>query len=85
MGPEGAVNIIFREQIKQAEDPAAARAEFLRLYRAEFASPYVGASRNLIDSIIAPSETRRYLSLALASLRTKREFRPQKKHGLVPM
>jgi methylmalonyl-CoA carboxyltransferase large subunit len=85
MGPEGAVNIIYRDQIKQADDPAAARAEFVRQYRAEFASPYVGAGRNLIDSIIAPSETRRYLSLALASLRTKREFRPQKKHGLVPL
>jgi methylmalonyl-CoA carboxyltransferase large subunit len=85
MGPEGAVNIIYRDQIKQADDPAAARAEFVKLYRAEFASPYVGAGRNLIDSIIVPSETRRYLSLALASLRTKREFRPQKKHGLVPL
>jgi acetyl-CoA carboxylase carboxyltransferase component len=85
MGPEGAVSIVFRDEIKKAENPAAARAEFARKYRAEFASPYVGAARNLIDDIIEPSETRRYLSLALASLRSKRELRPQKKHGLIPM
>lgn len=85
MGPEGAVNIIFRDDISKASDPVAARAAFVGQYRAEFASPYVGAARNLIDDIIEPAETRRYLSLALASLRTKRELRPQKKHGLLPM
>ncbi len=85
MGPEGAVNIIFRDQIQKAENAVAAREDFVRQYREEFASPYVGAARNLIDDIIEPNETRRYLSLALASLRNKRELRPQKKHGLLPM
>ncbi len=85
MGAEGAVNIVYREQIKESEDPAAARSDFIREYSERFASPYVGAARNLIDDIIEPSQTRRYLSLALESLRTKRELRPQKKHGLVPL
>ncbi|RRR65929.1 MAG: acyl-CoA carboxylase subunit beta [Candidatus Viridilinea halotolerans] len=85
MGPEGAVSIVFRDEIKKASNPAEARAEFARRYRAEFASPYAGAARNLIDDIIEPSETRRYLSLAFASLRRKRELRPQKKHGLMPL
>lgn len=85
MGPEGAVNIVYRDEIKKAEDPRTARGEFVKLYSDQFANPYVGASRNLIDDVIEPAETRRYLSLALESLRTKRELRPQKKHGLIAM
>lgn len=85
MGPEGAVNIVYREDIKKAGDPKAAREGFIEEYREQFANPYVGASRNLIDDIIEPQETRRYLSLSLESLRTKRDLRPQKKHGLIPM
>lgn len=85
MGPEGAVNIVYREDIKKAEDPKAARETFINEYRDQFANPYVGAARNLIDDIIEPKDTRRYLSLALESLRTKRELRPQKKHGLIPL
>lgn len=85
MGPEGAVNIVYREDIKKAADPKTARDEFIEKYREQFANPYVGAARNLIDDIIEPKDTRRYLSLALASLRTKQELRPQKKHGLMPM
>jgi methylmalonyl-CoA carboxyltransferase large subunit len=85
MGPEGAVNIVYRNDIKNAEDPDAAREMFVDEYREEFANPYVGAGRNLIDDIIEPKDTRRYLSLALESLRTKRDLRPQKKHGLIPL
>jgi methylmalonyl-CoA carboxyltransferase large subunit len=85
MGPEGAVNIVYRNDIKNAEDPDAAREKFVDEYREEFANPYVGAGRNLIDDIIEPKDTRRYLSLALESLRTKRDLRPQKKHGLIPL
>jgi methylmalonyl-CoA carboxyltransferase large subunit len=85
MGPEGAVNVVHRQAIKQAEDPDAARKEFIEQYRREFANPYAGAARNLIDDIIEPRETRRYVSLALESLRSKRELRPEKKHGLIPM
>lgn len=85
MGAEGAVNIVYRNEIKNADDPDAARQKFIQQYEEEFASPYVGAAHNLIDDVIEPKDTRRYLSLALESLRTKRDFRPQKKHGLIPM
>lgn len=85
MGAEGAVNIVYRDAIKKAENPQSARAEFIDLYNEQFANPYVGGARNLIDDIIEPKETRRYISLALESLRTKRDIRPPKKHGLIPM
>lgn len=85
MGAEGAVGIIYRSDIKKAEDPEAARKQFIAEYQEQFANPYVGASRNLIDDIIEPKDTRRYLSLALESLRTKRDLRPPKKHGLIPL
>jgi methylmalonyl-CoA carboxyltransferase large subunit len=85
MGAAGAVNIIYGSEIKKAEDPDAARKKFIAEYEAEFANPYAGAARNLIDEVIEPKDTRRYLSLALESLRTKREIRPQKKHGLIPL
>jgi len=85
MGAEGAVGIVYRDEIKNAEDPAQAKLECIEKYRKQFANPYVGAARNLIDDIIEPKDTRRYLSLALESLRTKRDIRPQKKHGLIPL
>ncbi len=85
MGAAGAVNIIYGNEIRKADDPEAARQKFIAEYEAEFANPYVGASRNLIDEVIEPKDTRRYISLALESLRTKRELRPAKKHGLIPM
>jgi methylmalonyl-CoA carboxyltransferase large subunit len=85
MGAEGAVNIVYRNDIKKADDPQAARIEFIRQYEEQFANPYVGAARNLIDEVIEPKDTRRYLSLALESLRTKRDLRPPKKHGLMPL
>lgn len=85
MGPEGAVNIIYRNEIQKAENPDEARERFIREYTEQFANPYVGAGRNLIDDIIEPKDTRQYLSLALESLRSKRDLRPQKKHGLIPL
>ncbi len=85
MGAEGAVGIIYRSDIKKAEDPEAARKQCIAEYQEQFANPYVGAARNLIDDIIEPKDTRRYLSLALESLRTKRDLRPPKKHGLIPL
>lgn len=85
MGAEGAVSIIYRNEMKEAADPAAARQELIEKYNEEFANPYQAAALNLIDDVIEPAETRRYLSLALESLRTKRELRPQKKHGLIPL
>ncbi|NJN68007.1 MAG: acyl-CoA carboxylase subunit beta, partial [Chloroflexaceae bacterium] len=85
MGAEGAVNIVYRNDIKNAEDPKAARTQFIQEYEEQFANPYIGAARNLIDDIIEPKDTRQYLSLALESLRNKRDTRPQKKHGLIPL
>jgi methylmalonyl-CoA carboxyltransferase large subunit len=85
MGAEGAVNIVYRKEIKDAEDPQKSRKEFIDLYNEQFANPYVGGARNLIDDIIEPKDTRRYISLALEALRNKRDIRPPKKHGLLPM
>ncbi len=85
MGAEGAVDIVYRNEIKSAEDPKTARSEFIDIYNEQFANPYIGGARNLIDDVIEPQHTRRYLSLALETLRTKRDVRPQKKHGLIPM
>jgi methylmalonyl-CoA carboxyltransferase large subunit len=85
MGAEGAVDVIFRNDIKKADDPAARRLEMIREYRDTFATPYAAASRFQVDDIIEPAETRRYLAMALDTLHSKREFRPQKKHGLIPL
>ncbi|MBW2734132.1 MAG: acyl-CoA carboxylase subunit beta [Deltaproteobacteria bacterium] len=85
MGAEGAVNVLYRKEIAASEDPEAARKEHLDAYRKEFANPHAAASRGLIDDIIEPAETRSYLASALDLLRNKRELRPQKKHGLIPL
>ncbi len=85
MGAEGAVDIIFRDEIKKAQDPAARRKELVTEYQESFSNPYVAAARFQIDDIIEPSETRRYLAMALDIVHSKREFRPQKKHGLIPL
>ena len=85
MGAEGAVNVLYRDQIKAAPDPLTKRAEFLAEYREEFSNPYLAASKALVDAVIEPKTTRAYLSVALESLRNKRDLRPQKKHGLIPL
>jgi len=85
MGAEGAAEIVFRKEIDAADDKAARRQEMVDEYRETFSNPYVAAGRRLVDDIIAPSETRRYLARALESLHGKRELRPQKKHGLIPL
>lgn len=85
MGAEGAVEVVFRKEINDAADPGQRRKELIEDYRNTFASPYVAASRRLIDDIIEPSATRMYLASALAALQTKRELRPGKKHGLIPL
>ncbi|HIQ04755.1 MAG TPA: methylmalonyl-CoA carboxyltransferase, partial [Anaerolineae bacterium] len=81
MGPEGAVNIIFRKQIAEAEDPEAERARLVKEYREKFANPYVAASRGYIDDVIEPRETRPRLINALEMLQNKRDTNPPKKHG----
>jgi methylmalonyl-CoA carboxyltransferase large subunit len=85
MGAEGAVSVLFRNEIKSAADPRATRRELIQKYREEFSTPYVAAARGMVDAIIEPKKTRGYLSVALESLRNKRDLRPQKKHGLIPL
>lgn len=85
MGAEGAAEIVFRREIDAAEDQAARRQEMVEEYRETFSNPYVAAGRRLVDDVISPAETRRYVARALESLHSKHELRPQKKHGLIPL
>jgi acetyl-CoA carboxylase carboxyltransferase component len=85
MGPEGAVNVVFKKQIEKAEDPKAARAELIGQYQEKFATPYIAAERGFIDDVIEPSETRPRLIKALRMLSTKRETIPARKHGNMPL
>jgi len=85
MGAEGAVEIVFRKEMEDAADRKAKRAELIERYRETFASPYMAAARRLVDDIIDPAETRRRLAQALEYLHAKRELRPHKKHGLIPL
>jgi acetyl-CoA carboxylase carboxyltransferase component len=85
MGPEGAVNVIFRKQIEAAEDPEMERARLLAEYRERFANPYVAASRGDVDDVIEPHQTRPKLISALEMLQNKRDSNPRKKHGNMPL
>jgi methylmalonyl-CoA carboxyltransferase large subunit len=85
MGAEGAVEVVFRSEINKSEDKAGKRKELIDLYRNAFSNPYVAGARRLVDDVIEPSETRKSLAMALESLHTKRELRPPKKHGLIPL
>jgi methylmalonyl-CoA carboxyltransferase large subunit len=85
MGAEGAVEVVFRREIEDAADKAARRAELIEKYRSTFSTPYVAAGRRLVDDIIDPADTRKHLAQALEYLQTKRERRPPKKHGLIPL
>jgi propionyl-CoA carboxylase beta chain len=85
MGPDGAVNIVFRKELKEAEDSEAARAELTQEYRDKFASPYIAAEHGYIDEVIEPRETRSKLITALEMLQNKRDTNPPKKHGNIPL
>ncbi len=85
MGPDGAVNIIFRKELEKAKDPAQRKAELVAEYREKFASPYVAAERGYIDDVIEPKETRPRLINALEMLSNKRDSNPAKKHGNIPL
>ena len=85
MGAEGAAEIVFRHEIDSAENKAVRRQELVDDYRNTFSNPFVAAGRRLVDDIIDPAETRKVLAEALESLHTKRELRPAKKHGLIPL
>lgn len=85
MGAEGAVNVLYRKEIEEAENPAEMRKEMIDKYTETFANPYIAAGRGMIDDVIEPAETRLYLAQALEVLKSKRETRPQKKHGCIPL
>jgi acetyl-CoA carboxylase carboxyltransferase component len=85
MGPDGAVNIIFRRELAEAEDPVARKAELVEHYREQFANPYTAARRGYIDDVIEPSQTRPRLINALNMLQNKRDHNPPKKHGNMPL
>ena len=85
MGAEGAVSVVYKKELEAAEDPKALAAELMDKYRKEFASPYQAAEHGMITDVIAPSETRSKVALALRIMLTKRLTRPPKKHGLIPL
>ncbi|TME85396.1 MAG: acyl-CoA carboxylase subunit beta [Chloroflexi bacterium] len=85
MGPEGAVNIVYREEIERAKDPGARRKELVASYVERFANPYVAAAYGYLDDVIEPHETRPRLVAALRSLAGKRDTNPKRKHGNIPL
>jgi len=85
MGPEGAVNILYKRELDAAANPSAVRTEKIAEFREKFANPYVAASRGFVDEVIHPRETRRKLISALRNLETKRDKNPPKKHGNIPL
>jgi methylmalonyl-CoA carboxyltransferase large subunit len=85
MGAEGAAEIVFRKEIQDAADKQGKRKELIEQYRQAFANPFVAAGRRLVDEVIEPALTRRHVARALEYLHTKRELRPGKKHGLIPL
>jgi propionyl-CoA carboxylase beta chain len=85
MGPEGAVNILFRRELQAARDPEALRRAKVDEFRDKFANPYVAAERGFIDAVIEPRATRPRLVAALRVLRHKRDQNPPRKHGNIPL
>jgi methylmalonyl-CoA carboxyltransferase large subunit len=85
MGAEAAVEIVFGRELAQAENVEERRQQLIREYRETFYTPYVAAGQRLVDDIIEPAQTRGYIADALEALSTKRDWRPQKKHGLTPL
>jgi len=85
MGPEGAVNIVYRRELQKAEDAETLRRESIAEFRERFANPYVAAERGWVDAVIQPRDTRPKLITALRMLETKRDTIPPKKHGNIPL
>ncbi|MCA9979343.1 MAG: methylmalonyl-CoA carboxyltransferase, partial [Anaerolineales bacterium] len=85
MGPDGAVNIVFRRDLAEAEDPVSKKDELVADYRERFANPYEAARRGYVDDVILPSETRARLINGLNMLQNKRDTNPPKKHGNMPL
>jgi propionyl-CoA carboxylase beta chain len=85
MGPDGAVNIVFRKELEASSDPDARRAELIADYKERFANPYSAAERGYVDDVIEPRLTRPYLARALEATLSKREPGPKRKHGNIPL
>jgi acetyl-CoA carboxylase carboxyltransferase component len=85
MGPQGAVEIVYRRELQQAADPLARRNELVTEYTEKYANPYAAAERGYVDDVIDPAETRQKLIAGFEMLRTKREELPRRKHGNVPL
>jgi len=85
MGPEGAVNIVYRKELSEAADVTEERSRRIQEFKDRFANPYLAAERGYIDEVIAPRDTRRKLIAALKMLDTKRDKNPPKKHGNIPL
>jgi propionyl-CoA carboxylase beta chain len=85
MGPEGAVNVLYRRELQAAADPDALRAQLVAEFREKLANPFIAASRGFVDEIIRPRQTRAKLIAALASCDNKRDRNPPKKHGNIPL
>ena len=85
MGAQGAVNILYRKELKDADEPETLRKSFIAEYEDTLANPYIAAERGYVDAVIPPSHTRSYVARALRALRTKRQTLPPKKHGNIPL
>jgi len=85
MGPQGAVEILYRRELEQSEDTESLRRELVTKYTEQYANPYVAAERGYVDDVIEPAATRSMLIKGLAMLRSKREELPRRKHGNVPL
>ena len=85
MGPEGAVEIVYRRDLAEADDPVGRRKELVEEYTERYANPYAAAERGYVDDVIDPAETRRILVRSLALLVSKREDLPKRKHGNMPL
>ena len=85
MGPEGAVNVLYRKELQKAADPEALRAQKIQEFKEKFANPYVAAERGFVDAVIEPRTTRRRIIAGLEIAETKRDKNPPKKHGNIPL
>jgi propionyl-CoA carboxylase beta chain len=85
MGPEGAVNVLYRKELAAAADAVALRQQKIAEFRAKFANPFVAADRGFVDEVIEPRQTRRKIVAGLEMARNKRDRNPPKKHGNIPL
>jgi propionyl-CoA carboxylase beta chain len=85
MGPEGAVNVLYRRELQTAAEPEKVRAQKVAEFREKFANPFIAAERGFVDEVIAPRQTRRKIIAALEMTRGKRDRNPPRKHGNIPL